>query len=215
MLIHPWDAGHSEPEWTDFVRAQGFGHLVATGRGRDVPVVVPTQFLLESPERVLLHLARPNPIWGALDENPVVLLSVAGDWAYIPSAWKVTADEDPALGIPTTYYAAVQLIATATVVDDEDGKLAVLRAQLGDTEPDSGLDPARNRRQLRGIRGLELAVTEVRAKFKYGGNLDDAHRAVTAAGLARRGGPGDAAALSHLTRRSPPSPAMIKQADTS
>ena len=37
VLIHPWDAGASEEEWTAFVRAQGFGHLVAAGRGRDVP----------------------------------------------------------------------------------------------------------------------------------------------------------------------------------
>jgi transcriptional regulator len=203
MLIHPWDAGESEPEWTQFVRAQGFGHLIASGRQREVPVVVPTQYLLDSPELVLLHLARPNPIWAALAENPTVLLSVAGDWAYIPSAWKVTGDEDPALGVPTTYYAAVQLIATATVIDDEEGKLAILRAQLGATEPGSGLDPALNRRRLPGIRGLRLAVREVRAKFKYGGNADDAHRAVVAASLAERRAPGDAAALAHMNRRTP------------
>ena len=52
---------------------------------------------------MLLHLARPNPVWTALDERPVALLSVAGDWAYVPSAWKAVDDEDPALGIPTTY----------------------------------------------------------------------------------------------------------------
>ncbi|HKC27323.1 MAG TPA: FMN-binding negative transcriptional regulator, partial [Jatrophihabitans sp.] len=110
MLIHPWDAGASEQEWVDFVRAQGFGHLVAGGRDRDVPVVVPTQFLLLNPAQVVLHLARPNPIWAALEENPRVVLSVAGDWAYVPAAWKAIGDEDPRMGVPTTYYAAVQLI---------------------------------------------------------------------------------------------------------
>jgi len=113
MLIHPWDAGGSDREWADFVRAQGFGHLIASGRDREVPVVVPTQFALVSAESVLLHLAQPNPIWAALAENPVVLLSIAGDWAYIPAAWKAIGDEDPRFGVPTTYYAAVQLIATA------------------------------------------------------------------------------------------------------
>jgi transcriptional regulator len=204
MLIHPWDAALSEDEWVDFVRGQGFGHLVAAGRGRDVPVVVPTQFSLVDPANVVLHLARPNPVWGALEENPTVVLSVAGDWAYVPAAWKAIGDEDPRLGIPTTYYAAAQLIATATVVDDLDGKVAILRTQLGDTEPGSDVaDPMEHARRLSGIRGLRLAVTDVRAKFKYGGNVDDAHRAEVARRLTERAGPGDGPALSHLRRRTP------------
>jgi len=203
MLIHPWDTSGSDQEWVDFVRAQGFGHLVAIGREREVPVVVPTQFALLSPQEVLLHLARPNPIWAALAENPTVLLSVAGDWAYIPAAWKALGAEDPRMGVPTTYYAAVQLIATAHIVDDQAGKVAILREQLGVTEPGSGAaDPAEHGRTLAGIRGLRLAVREVRAKFKYGGNVDDNHRAEVAQRLADRNGPGDSAALAHLRRRS-------------
>ena len=204
MLIHPWDAGASQQEWTAFVRAQGFGHLVAAGRGRDVPVVVPTQFVLADPSLVVLHLARPNPVWAALDENDQVLLSVAGDWAYVPAAWKAIGDEDPRRGVPTTYYAAVQLIASAEVVDDPAAKAEILRAQLASTEPGSDvIDPAGHGRVLTGIRGLRLHVRDVRAKFKYGGNVDDAHRAHVAEHLVERDGPGDAAALRHLARRTP------------
>jgi transcriptional regulator len=204
VLIHPWDAGASEVEWMSFVRSQGFGHLVAAGRGRDVPVVVPTQFALLSADEVVLHLARPNPIWAALEENRAVLLSVAGDWAYIPAEWKAIGDEDPRLGVPTTYYSAVQLIADATVVDDAEGKAAILREQLRTTEPGSGAaDPLEHGRRLAGIRGIRLAVREVRAKFKYGGNVDAPHRAEVATRLERRDGPGDAAALEHLRRRTP------------
>ncbi|MDT4911165.1 MAG: transcriptional regulator [Pseudonocardiales bacterium] len=204
MLIHPWDASQSDAEWMEFVRGQPFGHLVAAGRGRDVPVVVPTQFSLVSAEQVLLHLARPNPIWSALEENPAVVLSVAGDWAYVPAAWKAIGDEDPRMGIPTTYYAAVQLIADASVIDDPDGKAAILRTQLGDNEPGSDVaDPSEHGRTLNGIRGLRLAVREVRAKFKYGGNADDEHRTAVHAHLAERDRPGDATAGAHLRRRTP------------
>jgi transcriptional regulator len=204
MLIHPWDASVAEEEWLAFARAQGFGHLVAAGRGREVPVVVPTQFAWPTPDEVLLHLARPNPIWAALAENPAVVLSIAGDWSYIPAAWKAVGGEDPRLGVPTTYYAAVQVIATAHIVDEDAGKAAILRTQLGVTEPGSGAaDPAEHGRRLAGIRGLRLAVRDVRAKFKYGGNVDDAHRALVAERLRERGGPGDAAALRHLNRRTP------------
>lgn len=62
VLIHPWDAPLDAAEWQAFL-AEGhdFGQLIAAGRGRDVPVVVPTHFVLDGADRVLVHLARPNP----------------------------------------------------------------------------------------------------------------------------------------------------------
>lgn len=219
MLVHPWDAPLGDDEVWAFVRTQGFGHLIAPGR-RDLPVVVPTQFVLDgsvggaSPD-VLLHLARPNPIWAAIEERPLVVLSIAGDWAYVPSAWKAVGDEDPALGIPTTYYAAAQLVAEAVVVDDEEGKLAILRAQLSSYEPDvAHADPQVHLRRLPGIRGIRLRVREMTGKFKYGGNVDVTHRQAVAARLAERGGPGDAAAREHLMRRLEAAP-NVRLGDTS
>ncbi|MFI7441913.1 FMN-binding negative transcriptional regulator [Nonomuraea indica] len=197
MLIHPWDAA-GEEQALAHVRAHSFGELIASGRGRDVPVVVPTQFLLADDRTVLLHLARPNPVWAAVEENPKVLLSVAGPWAYVPGAWRAEPGTDPGLGVPTTYYSSVQLVCHAEIVGDADGKLEILRAQLADLEPGAG-DPARMPRLLSGIRGLRLAVEEVRGKFKYDGHKDAGHRARVARSLAARGGPGDEAALRHLT----------------
>jgi transcriptional regulator len=201
MLVHPWDASDDPDEWRAFVVATGFGHLVAAGCGRDVAVVVPTQFVLAG-EEVVLHLARANPVWAALDENPSVLLSVAGDWAYIPSSWKAVGDEDPACGIPTTYYAAVQLRGAATVIDDADELAAVLRTQLGTLEPQGGhVDPAEHQRRFAAIRALRIPVEAVTAKFKYGGNVDSEHRLAVAERLRERSGPGDEAARGHLLRR--------------
>jgi transcriptional regulator len=201
MLVQPWDASTDPDEWRAFIVATGFGHLVATGRGRDVAVVVPTQFVLDGDE-VVLHLARANPVWAAIDENPAVLLSVAGDWAYIPTSWKVVGDEDPARGIPTTYYAAVQLTGTATVVDDPDELAGVLRTQLGTFEPDGGyVDPTEHQRRFAAIRGLRIPIEAVTAKFKYGGNVDAEHRLAVADRLDGRSGPGDEAARAHLLRR--------------
>ncbi len=41
----------------------------------------------------------------------------------------------------------------------------------------------------------------MRAKFKYGGNVDDPHRAEVLRRLQERAGPGDAAAAEQLRRR--------------
>jgi len=201
VLVHRWDSPIDDDEWRSFVEAQGFGHLIAAGHHRDVPVVVPTQFILDG-DTVLLHLARPNPIWAALDENPLVVLSIAGDWSYIPSAWKVTGDEDPRHGIPTTYYGAAQLTARAEIIDEPARVADVLRAQLGVLQPDTAvIDPSEHGARLGQIRGLRLEIVEVRAKFKYGGNVDGEHRLAVADHLAERDGPGDQRARAHLLRR--------------
>ena len=204
MLIHPWDAALDDDEWRTWLQDNDFGTLIASGRGRDVPVAVPTHFTYDGRSEVLLHLARPNPVWPAIEENPRVLLSVVGDVAYEPSDWKAVGDEDPALGIPTSYYAAVLLTCTATVLTGDE-LAEVLRVQLADFEPGSGVaDPGvAHRRRLSGIRGLRLAIEDVRAKFKYGGNADSPHRTQVADRLAARGRPGDEAARGHLLRRTP------------
>ncbi len=205
MLIHRWDAARDDDEWRQFVRAQGFGHLVAAGSGRLYPVIVPTQFALTVGEGgedlVLLHLARPNPIWEALAENPHVVLSVAGDWAFIPASWKAIGDEDPAYGIPTTYYAAAQLFGTVELTEEAEETAAILRRQLSTLPIDEGqVDPIEHANSLRAIRGIRITVESVRAKFKYGGNVDAAHRSAVAERLLARDGPGDRAAVRQLRR---------------
>ena len=197
MLIHPWDAATSDEEWRTWLGTQTVGTLICPTE--DLPVVVPTHFAWDG-EHVLLHLARPNPALAALAARPRCVFSVSGDWAYVPSYAKTVADEDPALGVPTSYYAAVTLACTATLLEGEE-LLEVLRAQLGRFEPGStAADPEVHSRRLPGIRGLRLAVDTVQAKFKYGGNVDDAHRARVAEHLRSQGSLG---ALSQLTRRTP------------
>jgi transcriptional regulator len=206
MFIAPADATRGEDEWRSFLTAHPFGHLVAPGGpGRDLPVVVPTQFVFED-RTVWLHLVRANPIFAALAENPRVLLSVADDWAFIPSSWKAIGGEDPALGIPTTYYGAVQLTGRATVHDERTAPgtvAAILRRQLATFQADVDVaDPeASHATKLLGILGISIDVEQVSAKFKYGGNVDEAHRQAVAERLEARGGPGDDAAAGHVVRR--------------
>lgn len=209
MLVHPWDAPLDDAEWRAWLSAHDFGQLVAGGRGRDVPVVVPTHFRYDGATTVELHLAKPNPVWAAVTENPTVLLTVVGDYVYVPSTWGAAPGTPPELGIATSYYATVQLTCAATVVDDPEDLADLLRRQLGAFQPEGGYAPVdaaddHYARRLPQIRGLRLDVTAVRGKFKYGGNKTVEHRAVIADRLADRDGPLDGAARAHLLRRSRP-----------
>jgi transcriptional regulator len=206
MFVAPVDATLGEPEWRAFLDAHPFGHLVARGGPtREFPVVVPTQFVLAG-STVWLHLVRANPVFGALSEDPRVVLSVADDWAFVPSEWKAIGNEDPALGIPTTYYGAVQLLGEARVHDERvaPGSVAeILRRQLSVFQAEVAVaDPSEaHAAKLVGILGIEIRVSQVLAKFKYGGNVDAAHRRAVVARLNSRGGPGDDAAAEHVLRR--------------
>lgn len=200
MLIRDHDRDDDPQRWRTFLVDQGFGHFVAAGTDREVPVVVPTQYVVTETE-IVFHLIATNPVFDALAENPRAVMSVAGDWAFIPGAWKMIGDEDPRRGIPTTYYAAVQVTGVCTVQSDPDAVASVLALQLARLDPEGDyVDPSDHGSRLRAIRGIRLTIEDVRAKFKYGGNVDQAHRDAVADRLGVRDGPGDRAALGHLDR---------------
>ncbi|HEV8230135.1 MAG TPA: FMN-binding negative transcriptional regulator [Candidatus Limnocylindria bacterium] len=201
MLIHRHDTALSDAEWRAFVAEHDFGELIAPGAGRDLPIVVPTHFIFDGERTVWLHLARPNPVWEAIAERPRALLSVFGAYTYIPGHWN--QDE---YGVPTSYYAAVQLACDVTVLDEPTDVAAILERQLAHFQPEgkhAPVEPGENRygKLLGSIRGLRLDVTDVRAKFKFGANRTPEHRRVVAAKLAERGRPLDLEARTHLLRR--------------
>ena len=127
--------------------------------------------------------------------DPHVVLALTGDYTYVEAEWNTEPETDPAYGVPTSYYTAVQLLCRAEVVDDPDEKAAILATQLDHFEPSDSVrvppttDIASDRRQLPGIRGLRLHLEGVRAKMKYGGNKPPEHRRVIADQLAERGRP--------------------------
>lgn len=202
MFIPPADRTLGDEEWRPFLSSQQFGHFIAPGAGREWPAVSPAQFVLDG-DRVLAHFAAPNPLLDALGEDPRVVLAVAGDWAFVPSSWKAVGDEDPRLGVPTTYYAAVQVRGRAEVVEDPARIAGVLRRQLAEYQPgEDAADPEEDHApKLRAIRAVVLGIEEVVAKFKFGGNVDAEHRLAVAERLGRRDRPGDRAAAGHLRRR--------------
>jgi transcriptional regulator len=201
MLIHRHDAALTDEEWHAFLADHDFGELIAPGAGRDLPIVVPTHFIYDGDKTVWLHLARPNPVWEALAERPRALLSVFGAYTFIPGHWN--QDE---YGVPTSYYAAVQLACDAEVIDDPAGIAAILERQLSHFQPEgkhAPVEPGDNRygKLLGSIRGIRLSVTDVRAKFKFGANRTVEHREVVASKLAERGRPLDLEARANLLRR--------------
>jgi len=207
VLIHPWDAALDTTEWQQWVAASDrFGILAVNNLDpAAAPILVPTHFTVAGDE-LLVHLARPNPIWAHLEHASQVSLAMIGDYAYIPTYWRAKAggpDED---GVPTSYYSAVQFTCRPTIIDDPQAKADLLTAQLADFQPEGrhapvDIDAPPYGRMLAGIRGVRLAVLGVEAKFKYDDHNPVEHRERVIDNLTERGHGLDTGAAAQQRRR--------------
>jgi transcriptional regulator len=207
MLIHPWDAALDDSEWQDWLASTDrFGVLAVNNLDpAQAPVVLPLHFTVAGDE-LLIHMARPNPVWPHLEAAAEVRLAVVGDYAYIPTYWRAKAgglDED---GVPTSYYTSVQFVCRPTVIDDPHGKAEILNAQLADFQPEgrnatAAVDTPPHGRLLAGIRGVRLTVLRVDAKFKYDDANPVEHRERVIGYLEQRGRGLDAGSARQQRRR--------------
>jgi transcriptional regulator len=192
MFVQPWDAALDDAEWQTWIeQGHDFGQLTVNGLPGHPPAVVPTHFSSDGPH-LLVHLSRPNPVWEAIAHDPNVVLSVIGDYAFIPGPWRAKPDIPPRDGVPTSYYAAVQFTCRAEIIDDPEAKVDLLRRQLAHFQPAGDhasveVDQPPYGRMLPGIRGLRLEVTDVLAKFKYDDHKPTEYRATVADKLTARG----------------------------
>jgi transcriptional regulator len=207
MFIQPWDAAIDPTEWQDWLASTDrFGILAVNNVDPgQAPIVVPTHFTLDGDD-LLIHLARPNPVWPHLEAAVEVRLAVVGDYAYIPTYWRAKPGTPERDGVPTSYYAAVQFVCRPIVVDDPEGKADILTRQLADFQPEGrhaavAAGEAPYGRMLSGIRGVRLAVLGVDAKFKYDDHRPAEHRERVIDHLHERGQGLDADAASQQRRR--------------
>lgn len=207
MLIHPWDAALEPAEWQEWLSGTDlFGLLVVSNLDQaQAPLVVPTHFT-RAGEELLLHLARPNPVWPHLEAAAQVRLAIVGDYAYVPTYWRAAPEGPDEHGVPTSYYTAVQFLCRPSVIDDPQGKADILNAQLTDLQPEGRHAPVDvaegpHAPMLRGIRGLRLQVIDVDAKFKYDDHKPVEHRDRVIGNLDDRNTGLDARAASQQRRR--------------
>uniref|UniRef100_UPI000D1BE04E FMN-binding negative transcriptional regulator n=1 Tax=Streptomyces carpinensis TaxID=66369 RepID=UPI000D1BE04E len=141
MFIQPWDASLDEAEWQTWIAdGHDFGILSVNGLPGHPPVTVPTHFTGDGGQ-LLIHLARPNPVWKAIEHAPDVLFTVFGDYAFIPGPWRAKPGTPPTDGVPTSYYTAVQFTCRARIIDDPEQKADLLRRQLAHFQPDGDRAP--------------------------------------------------------------------------
>jgi transcriptional regulator len=179
-----------------------FGLLVTHGAEGLVASHIP--FLIERDgERLHLHghLARPNPQVGDLARGGEVLAIFHGPHAYISPNWYATGPS-----VPTWNYADVHAYGTLQLVED-GGWLRRFLVRL--SERHEARNPVAWRMQdlpeayvetmLKGIIGLDIAVTRLEGKYKLSQNRPAADRPGVIAALEAQGDP-ESNAVARLMR---------------
>ena len=153
-----------------FVNEYGFASLITRSNDQWFTTMVP--LLLEPGDTPVLHghMARANPHWRHLSDNPSLVI-FQGPHAYIsPSFYEQTAE------VPTWNYAMARATVSATVFHDTDALNELVLATVEKFEAPLGnpwdreIDQDYWQRQLEFIVGFRLEVQELTGKFKLGQN---------------------------------------------
>jgi len=194
----------------ELIRAHPLGLLVSNGP--EGPVADPIPFLIDpaaSPNGTLrAHLARANPHWRLIADNPdaTVLVVFQGADTYVTPSWYETKRETGKV-VPTWNYAIVQARGRARTSEDA-GWLAAQVAALTETHEAPRAMPWRVSEapdafvaaQLKGIVGLEIEIAAIEGKWKVSQNRPVADRTGVAEGLESEA-PRGAGDMADLVRR--------------
>jgi transcriptional regulator len=193
----------------EHIERHDFGLLVTQGGQGLVASQIP--FLVERRDGELYlqgHLARPNPQGAELgpDFSQREALAVfTGPHAYVSPGWY---EAGPA--VPTWNYATVHAYGRGRLVDDSEWLQALLhrlseRHEAREAAPwrMDDLPEAYLGGMLKGIVGIEIAVTRLEGKFKLSQNRPAADRPRIIAALERRGD-ADSVGVARLMRQREP-----------
>jgi len=186
----------------EHIERHDFGLLVSHGADGLIASHIP--FLVERDGDQLHlhgHLARPNPQVGDLARGGEVLAIFHGPHAYISPSWYTSGPS-----VPTWNYADVHAYGIVRLVEDADWLRQLLR-RLSERHEARNPDPwqmqdlpeAYLEGMLRGIVGLDIAVTRLEGKYKLSQNRPAADRPRVVAALEAQSD-ADARAVARLMR---------------
>jgi transcriptional regulator len=190
----------------EHIERYDFGLLVSHGAAGLVASHIP--FLIERDRDKLHlhgHLARPNPQVGDLAQGGEVLAIFSGPHAYVSPNWYATGPS-----VPTWNYVDVHAYGTVSLIEDVDWLRGLVRRL---SERHEAHNPVPWRMQdlpeaylegmLKGIVGLDVAVTRLEGKYKLSQNRPAADRPLVIAALERRND-ADSLAVARLMREREP-----------
>ena len=168
------------------MQANPFVILVSTNEDGPFASHVPV-IIREAGDQLIIrgHVAKANPHWRYLEQNPQCLTIFHGPHSYISPSNYTTREN-----VPTWNYGAVHLYGTARVFASPEALQGVLDELIATFEAAyaqqwDSLDQTYRDRMLTHIVGFEITATKLEAKFKLGQNRSKQEQANMLASLSK------------------------------
>ncbi|PHR17806.1 MAG: transcriptional regulator [Hoeflea sp.] len=176
------------------IEAHPLGLLISTAGSEAMANPVPFLVSVKDGATVLrAHLSKANPQWRQIRDGAHVLVVFQGADSYVTPSWYASKAEHGKV-VPTWNYAMVQARGSASVHEGADWlgpQVSELTDRHEAERPEAwkvnDAPEAFVAAQLRGIVGIEIAVTELTGKWKVSQNRPEADRRGVQAGLAAEG----------------------------
>lgn len=154
-----------------FMRANPFAILISSTDEGPFATHLPLS-VRGTADRLLLrgHVAKANPHWRYLEQNPACLTIFHGAHAFISTTNYTTRET-----VPTWNYGAVHVYGNARMFSSEEELQSMLHELIGTFEAAyaeqwASLSQSYRERMLSHIVGFEIAVTKIEGKFKLSQN---------------------------------------------
>jgi transcriptional regulator len=154
-----------------FMRANPFAILISNSDREPTASHIPISVHAAEDQLVLRgHVAKANPHWRCLEQQPQCLTIFHGPHAYVSPTLYSTSEN-----VPTWNYGAVHVYGTARVFAAPDALEVVLDELIAMFEPAyakqwANLGDSYRQRMLGHIVGFEITATKIEAKFKLSQN---------------------------------------------
>lgn len=158
-------------EIREFVQHNSFGTLITTRKGKPIATHLPLQLgTKEETYFITGHMAYGNPQWRTFEDIENVLVMFQGPHAYISSSW-YEHENVPTWNYQSVhFYGTVRLLSTEELEQDLANLLLKYEKHREDPVLWDKLSPSLLEKELKGIVGFEIEVTEIQAAYKMSQN---------------------------------------------
>lgn len=187
------------------IRSHPLGLLISHGAGGLIANLLPFVLKAEGSERGVLqaHMARANPQWRELDDQPVLVVFRGPDAYVSPSLY--ATQKDTGKVVPTWNYVMVQVRGTAKVREQGEWLRPQLQALTSGREatraqPWSITDAPADyiAQQQQAIIGIEIEIASIEGKWKVSQNQPEVNRRSVVAAFSADAGTREMAELVRL-----------------
>lgn len=163
-------------EIKDFLHKNAFGILINQVDGRPWATHIPLKLEVDADGNDILvgHIAKANPQWKGFTEDKEVLCVFNGAHSYISSSWYKEEE------VPTWNYIAVHIYGKLKILNEDEVMASLHRLvdkyEAGSKNPVSSREMSpKTLRQVKGVVGFQIEITDIQAKYKLSQNREQDH----------------------------------------